>query len=174
MRAVPVAVAVFVVLGGMRLQLWGTNGEVPADSTPTNYVTKSSDGTLKQESVEAGPRAGKNPDTPLLSQADQPYPADGTNSGFQRRVTRPHRVTLSWQPSANALTNDDFVGYNVFRCSGLSARCARINRDPVPIPEYVDDQVRGGYTYYYATTAVNQAGKQSRHSNVIKVVIPFP
>jgi hypothetical protein len=174
MRAVPVAVAVFVVLSGICLQLWGTNGEVPTNSAPRSYLTKSGAGTVIQESVEAGPRAGRTPDTPWLSQADQPHPADGANSGFQGRTVRPHRVTLSWQPSANALTNDDFVGYNVYRCGGLSSRCTRINRDPVPIPEYVDEQVRGGHVYYYATTAVNQAGKQSHPSNVVKVVIPFP
>lgn len=174
MRASPVSVAVFVVLSGICLHLWGTNGEVPTDSSPTNYLTKPGAGTIIQESVEAGPRAGKIPDSPLLSQADVPHPADRANSGFQRRIARPHRVTLSWQPSANALTNDDFVGYNVYRCS-VSSRCVRINTDgPVPIPEYVDDQVRGGHIYYYATTAVNQAGKQSHPSNVVRVVIPLP
>jgi hypothetical protein len=174
MREVPVTVAVLVVVSGICLQVWGTNGEVPTDSIPTNYLTRSSEGKIKQELIEPGPRAGKTSESPLLSQADQPDPPDATHSRYQRRIARPHRVTLSWQPSANALTNDEVIGYNVYRCSGPSSRCIRINSDPVPTPEYIDDEVRGGHIYYYATTAVNQAGKQSHPSNVVKVVIPFP
>jgi hypothetical protein len=50
----------------------------------------------------------------------------------------------------------------------------RINTDPIVTPEFVDDHVRSGHTYYYAAMAVNDDGKHSHPSNVVRVVVPFP
>lgn len=174
MREVPVAVAFFWVVSGIYLHASGTMAEVAAVSIPASYLGKSSDGKITQDAIESGQRATRIRDSGLLSQAYSPHPPDAVHSRRQSHITRPHRVTLSWQPSANALSNDEVVGYNVYRCSGFSSRCTRINDDPVPTPEFIDDQVRGGHTYYYATTAVNQTGRQSHPSNVVKVVIPLP
>lgn len=110
----------------------------------------------------------------LLAQITASTPENATHPKRRERATRMHRVTLSWRPSGNGLTSGDIVGYNVYRCSALSSDCTQINTAPVAVREYVDDQVRSGHTYYYATTSVNQDGKQSRISNVVKVEVPFP
>jgi hypothetical protein len=168
MRTVPVAAALLVILGGISFAARGNSRETRTDSAPHNYLTKSSDGKSGQELALPGPRVGKTSDSPFLVSQEVGSPPDG------RRRPKPHRVTLSWEPSQSGVESGDTVGYNVFRCGGASARCVRINTDLVIGPSYVDYQVRAGSTYFYATTAVNQAGRQSRRSNIVKVVIPFP
>lgn len=169
MKKAPVVATVLVVVGGIYLQGRGNSRKVLADPMPASHLTNISAEKNRQQGTETGQHVGKPADsTSLVSQVDGTLPIAGTHP------RRPHRVTLSWQPSENALTNGDIAGYNVYRCSGVIANCARINTDLVATPEYVDGQVRGGHTYYYATTAVNHAGSESRHSNVVKVVIPFP
>ena len=168
MRTVPVAAALLVIVGGICFEVRGNSRETRTDSAPHNYLAKSSDGESAQELVLPGTRAGKTSDSPFLISQEVGSPSD------ERRHPKPHRVTLSWEPSQSGVESGDTVGYNVFRCGGPSVRCVKLNTDLVIGPSYVDYQVRAGRTYFYATTAVNQAGRQSRRSNIVKVVIPFP
>jgi len=157
MKKVSAAVAVLLMVGGVYLQVRGNSGGVLTDANSSAEKTA-------QRLTETESPVGSLPDSPVLvSQELRP-----------RSPNKPHRVTLSWQPGESVLANDDIVGYNVYRCSSFATHCRKINRDPVPAPEYVDDQVQAGRTYYYATTALDQAGRQSRHSNVVRVVVPFP
>ncbi len=164
MKKVSAAVAVLLMVGGVYLQVRGNSGGVLTDLMPAGRLTNSSAEKTAQRLTETESRVGSLPDSPVLV-AQELRP---------RSLSKPHRVTLSWQPGESALANDDIVGYNVYRCSSFATHCHKINRDPVPAPEYVDDQVQSGRTYYYATTAVDQAGRQSHHSNVVRVVVPFP
>jgi hypothetical protein len=162
--------ALLLASGAFCLQLWGDHTGVATGPMPAiNLMSR--DGPLL--GVNRLP-AGKRSDSLLLSQADRPHPASGAHSKYRERIPRLHRVRLTWQPSSNGLATDDVAGYNVFRCRGWSTECAQINSEPVILPEYVDDQVRSGYTYYYTTTTVNRAGRQSPISNVVRAVIPFP
>ena len=168
MKKVPIAAAVFVIVGGIYLQVRGNGSKVLRDLAPANRLTSISAEKTTQRLTEPAARVGERSDSSdLVSQVNETPPTNGTHP-------KRHRVTLSWQPGESALTNPDIVGYNVYRCSGLSGNCVKINTDLVAMPPYVDDQVRSGHTYYYATTAVNQVGRESSYSNVVRVVIPIP
>ncbi|MFZ0802620.1 MAG: hypothetical protein WBQ09_03610 [Terriglobales bacterium] len=164
MKKVSAAVAVLLMVGGVYLQVRGNSGGLLTDLMPAGRLTNSSAEKTAQRLTGTESRVGSLPDSPVLVSQEL----------WPRAPNKPHRVMLSWQPGESALANDDIVGYNVYRCSSFTTHCHKINRDPVPAPEYVDDQVQGGRAYYYATTAVNRAGRQSHHSNVIRVVVPFP
>jgi hypothetical protein len=163
MKKVSAAVAVLLMVGGV-YQVRGNSGGVLTDLMPAGRLTYSSAEKTAQRLPETESRVGSLPDSPVLVSQELP----------PRSPNKPHRVTLSWQPGESVLANDEIVGYNVYRCSSFATHCRKINRDPVPAPEYVDDQVQAGRTYYYATTAIDQAGRQSHHSNVVRVAVPFP
>lgn len=167
MRKGSVTVAFLLMFGGVYLQIQGNRSKVLADdSLSPSYLTgnsagKSVEGTVSRVSEPPGSHS-------LVSHVTGPQPSGAVQP-------RPHRVRLSWSPSEEiSPTNGGIVGYNVYRRGALTSRYSRLNPDPVATPEYVDDHVQSGHIYYYATTAVNQAGRQSRPSNVVRVVIPFP
>lgn len=171
MRRVPVA-ALLVVVTGICFQARGNGSEVSTNSS-TGYVTKSGDEKSPGPFGEAGPMADKRPDLPFL--------VSQVNGIHQAPIARRHhRVMLSWKPGADwipgepSLTGNGIVGYNVYRCDGLITKCVRLNTEPVATPDYVDAHVQSGRIYYYATTAVNQSGGQSRPSNIVRVEIPLP
>jgi hypothetical protein len=166
MRRVSLVAVFLVVLGGVYLQVRGNSREPRANFAPSSPPTPTLAKARAKESTllpaDRGSQSGKPSGSPvLLSQITTP-------------PRKHHRVVLYWTPSQTSLTGGDVIGYNVYRSSGLSTEFARLNVDPVLVPEYIDDQVRSGSVYYYTTTAVNEAGKQSRHSNLVRVVIPFP
>jgi len=78
-----------------------------------------------------------------------------------------HVVDLNW----NASTSKDVVGYNVYRGpDGTTWR--KINASPTASTVYSDSTVANGSTYYYATTAVDSSGYESRKTAAVKAVIP--
>ena len=82
----------------------------------------------------------------------------------------PHSVTLMWQPpkvSAKA----SVVGYSVYRSTTKDGRYVKI-ATRIPGPPYEDRQVTSGQTYFYAVTAVDQTGRESRLSENIQATIP--
>ena len=76
------------------------------------------------------------------------------------------RITLAWDPNQEK----SVVGYNVYR-SEISGCCyTKMNRDPVPRPEYTDTAVKARKRYYYRVTAVNSKGEEGIFSEEISGV----
>jgi hypothetical protein len=83
------------------------------------------------------------------------------------QATANHVVDLSWKASASG----DVVGYNVYRGPD-GATWKRINASLIASTHYSDSTVANRTTYYYATTAVDIYGHESRKSAAVKAVIP--
>ena len=79
-----------------------------------------------------------------------------------------HNVSLSWIAS----TSSDVSGYNIYRSTSKTGSYTKINSKLNPSTSYEDATVAGGTTYYYATTAVDSSGVESKYSNQVKVVVP--
>jgi hypothetical protein len=163
MKRSSITVALLIMIGGTYFRVWG-NSNVAASSMPDGSVTNVSAGKSAEALAETGARAGRLPDSPsLLSQATPASPR------------RQHWVALSWDRGvASTVTDEDVVGYNVYRRTRRGNMYIRINGDLVPGTNYVDDSVRGGEVYYYQTTAVNGSGIESGPSNRIRIRIPYP
>jgi hypothetical protein len=167
MRRVLAFAVLVVFFSGTSFEVRASSREAQAASMLTDYRVEGSDGTGLPQPIATMPRVGEGPvSSSLISQLSGVHPGGAAQ-------TR-HRVTLSWNPGEVSITGDSVVGYNVYRCRGFSTKFFRLNAEPLTAPEYTDDRVRSGAIYYYATTAVNQAGRQSRPSNVVRVVIPYP
>jgi hypothetical protein len=80
-----------------------------------------------------------------------------------------HSVDLTWQE-----TDPSVVGYNVYRSKTHGGPYQKINTALDASTTYTDYTVVAGTTYYYVTTAVDGAGKQSVYSNETKAIIPSP
>jgi fibronectin type 3 domain-containing protein len=82
----------------------------------------------------------------------------------------PHSVTLTWK-APNLPAKVSLVGYNIYRWTTKDSRYLKIATQ-VPGPPYEDRQVVSGETYFYAVTAVDQKGRESRLSENIQATIP--
>jgi hypothetical protein len=80
-----------------------------------------------------------------------------------------HSVGLTWQES-----DPSVVGFDIYRGKIHGGPYQRINTALEASTNYTDYTVLAGTTYYYVTTAVDGAGKQSAYSNETKAVIPSP
>jgi len=83
------------------------------------------------------------------------------------RAASEHVVDLKWNPS----TSKDIAGYNVYRGPN-GTTWKKINAGLVASTLYDDSTVANDSTYYYAVTAVDLEGKESRKTPAVKVVIP--
>jgi len=80
-----------------------------------------------------------------------------------------HNVALSWNNSPSTTV----VGYNIYRgvtTGGPYSRINSLNGDNT----FTDSSVQAGQTYFYVTTAVDAAGKESTYSNQTQAVVPTP
>jgi len=78
-----------------------------------------------------------------------------------------HVVGLSWDASAST----DVVGYNVYR--GPDGKSwSKINPSLAASTAYGDSTVANSSSYFYATTAVDEKGNESKKSNLVKAAIP--
>ena len=78
-----------------------------------------------------------------------------------------HVVDLSW----NASSSTDVAGYDIYR--GPDGKSwARVNVSLTASSTYADLTVADSSTYYYAATAVDICGHESRESNIAKSIIP--
>ena len=83
------------------------------------------------------------------------------------QATPNHVVDLSWHPSSSS----DVAGYNIYRGpDGKSWK--KINVSLTASTVYSDSTAANKTTYYYAATAVDIKGAESRKSNIAKSVIP--
>ena len=109
--------------------------------------------------------------------ANASFASNASNSSLQQSLTgtgtaapqaQQHSVALSWSPSSTS----SVVGYNVYRgvkTGGPYSQITSMNIDTT----FTDD-TEGGQTYFYVTTAVDGAGKESAHSNQTQATIPTP
>ena len=78
-----------------------------------------------------------------------------------------HVVNLNWKAS----TATDVAGYNIYRGpDGKSWK--KMNASPAASTAYSDLTVANSSTYFYAATAVDIKGSESKKSNIAKSVIP--
>lgn len=83
------------------------------------------------------------------------------------QATANHVVDLSWKAS----TSGDVVGYNVYRGPD-GATWAKINASTIASTLYDDSTVANNTTYYYAATAVDSYGHESRKTAAVRAVVP--
>jgi hypothetical protein len=103
----------------------------------------------------------------LLSNASN-SPAVESLSG-SGTVAAQHSVTLSWTDTSSGI-----AGYNVYRATTSGGPFSKINTALNSTTAYTDNSVQAGQTYYYATTAVDGNGAESRYSSQAQAVIPAP
>lgn len=83
------------------------------------------------------------------------------------QTTANHVVDLRWKAS----TSPHVAGYNVYRCpDGVTWK--KVNASLIGTTAYNDSTVANKTTYYYATTAVDTYGEESRMSAAVVVVVP--
>jgi hypothetical protein len=80
-----------------------------------------------------------------------------------------HTVTLTWKASSSA----NVTSYNVYRSTISGGYYGLVGSAPGSL-SYADRTVDSGTTYYYVTTAVNEQGEESTHSNQVVIVVPSP
>jgi len=87
-----------------------------------------------------------------------------------RKESQGHSVTLTWQVSPST-PEATVVGYNVYRRAMSGTPYVRIATQ-IPGPAYEDRLVNGRTTYFYVVTAVDQHGRESRFSTVVRAEVP--
>jgi len=90
--------------------------------------------------------------------------------GLSCRPGTPHSVTLTWQ-TPKASEGASIVGYNIYRWTSNDSRSVKI-AGRISGPPYEDHQVVSGQTYFYAVTAVDQSGRESRLSENTQAKVP--
>jgi fibronectin type 3 domain-containing protein len=83
-----------------------------------------------------------------------------------------HSVTLTWQ-APQLEKGVSVASYNVYRRTPKDHIYKKIATH-VPGPPYEDDNVKGGQTYIYAVSGIDQSGHEGRLSEVAQVTIPSP
>ena len=83
-----------------------------------------------------------------------------------------HSVTLAWQPP-KLDKGVSIAGYNIYRRTPKEHIYKKIATH-VSSPPYEDTDVKGGQTYIYAVSAIDQSGREGRLSEVAQVKIPSP
>ena len=83
---------------------------------------------------------------------------------------QPHSVTLTWEVPP-AAPGASVVGYNVYRSTTSGGQFVKI-ASRVLGPPYEDHLVASGRTYFYAVTALDRAGRESRYSSELRATIP--
>jgi fibronectin type 3 domain-containing protein len=71
-----------------------------------------------------------------------------------------NRAFLTW----NENKEQDLAGYYVYRSTRSGRDYERITSKPLMRSTFSDQTVKGGNTYYYMITAVDQAGNESAGS----------
>jgi len=79
-------------------------------------------------------------------------------------------VLLFW----NDNTEDDVNGYDVYRSTTSGSEYSRQNVSLLSNPEYTDNSVINGVTYYYVVTAVDTSSNESEYSNQASATPALP
>ncbi|HXY51083.1 MAG TPA: hypothetical protein VEI01_16650 [Terriglobales bacterium] len=81
-----------------------------------------------------------------------------------------HSVTLNWKAPA-PIHGRGIIGYNVYRSTKLGGPYEVIALRVIH-PTYTDKDVDSGKTYYYVITSIDQAGRESKHSEEVRATVP--
>ncbi|MFA5292718.1 MAG: hypothetical protein WC496_06750 [Phycisphaerae bacterium] len=71
---------------------------------------------------------------------------------------------------ANNNSQIDFAGYNVYRSTTSGSGYSKLNTSLLGSPDYTDNNVTNGITYYYVITAVDIFSNESGYSNEVSAV----
>ena len=93
--------------------------------------------------------------------------ANVSGVNFTATPQQVHSVALSWNASTSTVS-----GYNIYRSTLSGGSYLRINSSLVGGLSYTDSTVQNTTTYYYVTTAVDNAGIESTFSNQVSAAIP--
>jgi hypothetical protein len=112
------------------------------------------------------------PQTAGSSRGNISFLSDASNSphgeAFIANATQAaHSVSLAWH-----VDKSNAVGYNIYRGVQATGPFTKINSKLDSAPTFTDSSVEPGLTYFYATTAVNKRGKESKYSKPVEVTIP--
>jgi hypothetical protein len=110
--------------------------------------------------------------TAILAQPVRPGPAppqrlQAQSSFFSALLGSRKNVYLRWE----RVTGD--ASFNIYRTEIPHGFYQKVNEQPVPTAIYADRGVSSGVTYFYAVTAVDQAGIESNLSREVEVP-PLP
>ncbi len=106
--------------------------------------------------------------------ANASFASNASNPSAQQSLTGTgagapqHSVALNWNPSSSSV-----AGYNIYRSTTNGGPYAMINSMNSDT-SFTDSSVQSGQTYFYVTTAVDGAGKESQNSNQTQAVVPAP
>jgi hypothetical protein len=81
-----------------------------------------------------------------------------------------HSVTLNWKAPA-PIHGRGIIGYNVYRSTKSGGPYEVIALRVIPAT-YTDKDVESGKTYYYVITSIDQAGRESKHSEEVRATVP--
>jgi hypothetical protein len=128
------------------------------DTLNLDFCARSTKAALATTAVLAQPvRLGPAP--PLRLQAQSSF--------FSALLGTRKNIYLSWERKAGD------ASFNVYRTEIPHVLYQKVNEDPVRGTIYADRGVTRGVTYYYAVTAVDQAGIESNLSREVEV-LPLP
>jgi len=71
-----------------------------------------------------------------------------------------------------ANTESDLAGYRVYRAQTPGTGYVRLNSSLITSPSFTDTAATAGSTFYYAVSAVNSKGQESRKSNEVVATVP--
>ena len=80
----------------------------------------------------------------------------------------PAYLDLSWSIS----TDNDIVGYNIYRSEGTASPGTKLNSTLLLTPAFRDMNVLSGRHYFYTVTAVNRAGNESEKGAPVTGDVP--
>lgn len=159
-----------------------------ASATATSYNVKRSTNSNGPYSPIADPAETSFSDTGLSESTTYYYVVSAVNSaGESADSTHAYATTLAVPPAAptgltasagNGLTalswdanvEGDLAGYNVYRSTIPGNGYELQTGSLLNIPEFTDDTVVNGMTYYYVITAVDVHANESDRSNEVRAV----
>jgi hypothetical protein len=128
------------------------------DTLNLDFCAQATRAALATTAILAQPvRLGPSPPQQLQAQS----------SFFSALLGTRKNVYLRWEKTANA------SGYNIYRTEIPHGFYQRVNEQPVLGTTYADRGAASGVTYYYAITAIDQAGVESNLSREVEV-LPLP
>ncbi len=180
----PTTLSFCTVVVGASGSLNGTLGATGSSVTISAASINSNEFVLSGISLPTTLTAGQTasftvtfkPATGGTAPATLSFSSDAANSPTTQALTGngagapQHTVDLSWDAS----TGTGVVGYNVYRGSVSGGPYSKMNSALEASTAYTDNTVSAGQTYYYVTTAVDESGDESGHSNQVEAVIPTP
>src|SRR5262249_58912238 len=97
-------------------------------------------------------------------------PTDGsisTNQTGTLTATAQHSVSLNWSASVSP----NLMNYKVYRGTTSGGPYGVVTTLGL-VTSYMDSNIQNAQAYYYATTVIDNTGKESAYSNEASAVVP--